>query len=323
MAGDNFQFTVYGQKDFISYGQIFVNKHARFGLTLGAKIIFKPDSITRVGSYHIGHFSKNNPFRIGEIECHGCNFITIQAEDSTLRTHSLLLKITHHQQLPDTLIGHRKLLYNAYKERKGLGTNIHHHYDYVDVYAYQENHEAHGPAIMRHTGNVIMDVGHITLDASEFSSEKKIEIVSYPIINVIGRSAKQHLEIDTGKVTWRNPIENVINTFGLKEVTVERSYSKFHIYRYYDSFNSILYAKEGITGNAASIRVQGVSDANQHTLLGEGAKHGSIISTISAKEFLPDNRNSISDKSIELYDFESKTTMVATITADYLKEKRV
>ena len=86
---------------------------------------------------------------------------------------------------------------------------------------YQERHEGSGPAIIKHSGNLELDVNMVTIFASELGAEGSINF-KYPDVNIISPSVKRWFDISPDHVTWINRFDHVKNEFGLAQGNIER-----------------------------------------------------------------------------------------------------
>ncbi len=310
VGAEQIELVVHDRKDFTSYGQIHSGGDARFGLWAGASVIFKPGSFTQVGSYHIEHFSGDVSLNIGIVDCHGCEIITTTNADSVIRATMFVARLTHYQKLPTEQVAEKTFLYA--QSQPWLKHTIDH---YTTVKMYQERHEGSGPAIIKHSGNLELDVNMVTIFTSELGAEGSINF-KYPDVNIISPSVKRWFDISPDHVTWINRFDHVKNEFGLAQgnVVIADLQPHYHVFQYANTLNSIIYAKKGFVGQTANINLDALAN-NAATAALIITKQRPMISGINSNNFNIENT-----RALLLMNWQDGISHTETITPQYLQK---
>jgi hypothetical protein len=316
MAGDDMIVTIHSRKDFTNYGRIYTNNLARFGLETNAKVLFIPGSLLNVGSYIIGHFKDPLNLRIGEVECHGCEIISIKSVDSIISAETVLVRITHYQK-EQHATDQKTLLTNSWKERKkclGITVNVKHHQSYATLSLNEDSHNYYGPAQMGHGGNVIFNVRMLSVYLSSITGEGKAHFTSPAIVQVVNEQIQKTISVNRNDITHINTIQNVESHFGLQNTDVNYTPDgrTVIISQTTESINSIIDFKQGYEGSFMGINIGASGTTGNIPQILPGASNDNIATVT------PNNMDS-HDKTIILINWQTGVTEIETITPEYLK----
>jgi hypothetical protein len=250
MVGKQMNINVFAYWSFINSGQVFTTDKLVVRVSTGAKILFTKGAITQVGSYEFGNVGIESGYKIGGVECSGCEFINTGSGESSINAEKLLIKISDYIKSLPQLIGQKTFITDQYKEKEWNG-NVIHHQDTATISLFRETHKYGAPASWSGGGKVDLNTHLITIDASSMSA-REMNFVTPATIEVIARSTKEYLDVRRGDITWRNSLSNVKDNFALTTANViATTGGGYHIFRYVETLNAVMYAEhyDGVVNN--------------------------------------------------------------------------
>ncbi len=324
ISGNSINIFVHGRKYFINSGIVSSNNKVKIGLEIDGKILLKPDSIIYAGSYDFGHFDSTRRLRIGEVECHGCSIYTIKTDTSIISASILSVRITHYEKTEYQQVDQKTFTTNTWKDSKkflGITADVKHRASHATLTLLENYHNYYGPAINQHTGDVIYDVGVMSVVMSSVTGDGTAHFPNPTMLQIRSEQSEKIIITDQNSFTHMNTISNVQNAFSLTSADVNNKYGMVTIAQPKDSINSILSFRNGMEGNFMQVSPLG----RGRSIISD--KGNSILPTVeitgTSSAIIADITidSGSKDKTIVVYNWHSKVNQLETITIEDLQEK--